>query len=719
MEKKYTLKGLDCPNCAAKIQNEISKVSGINSASVDLMTESLTIETDRGDRELFSDIEKAVHMFEPDVSVSERISERGARSAHDHCSGKQKNDGQVHSGGADDFDERSPLLRIIIGGFLLAAGVIISRFTKVNPYLSVGIYTASFLTLGYDVLFSALRNIINGRVFDENFLMSIASVGAFAIGEYPEAATVMLLYQIGEMFEKAAVGRSKRSISALMDIRPDTACVIRDGEELTVHPEEVDIGELILLRPGEKVPLDGVVEEGDTYLDMSALSGESRPVHAYIGSEVLSGGINKSGTVKVRTTKEFGESTATKIIDAVRNASSRKAPAENFITKFAKYYTPAVVGGAILLCVVPTLFFGLDFTTWFRRACTFLIVSCPCALVISVPLTFFGGIGAASRAGVLVKGSNYLELLSKLDAVIFDKTGTLTKGEFRVKEVIPADGVSKDDVLKYAAYAEAYSTHPIAESITAEATYIDRSKISDYTEISGHGVSVLYDGKKLLAGNEKLISQFGIKYDDCSAIGTKVYVAADSSYLGCIVIADSAKEDSAETISELKKLGIKKIVMLTGDSEEVARSVAGELGIDEYRASLLPGEKAEILWEIAKKDSESPLKVAFVGDGINDSPVLASADVGISMGQIGSDAAIEASDVVLMTDEPSKLIDAVAISKKTRHIVVENITFALAVKAILLVLGACGISGMWEAVFGDVGVTMLAVLNSMRMMKNK
>ena len=554
-------------------------------------------------------------------------------------------------------------------------------------------------------------------MFDEHFLMSVSTIGAFAIGEYPEAVAVMLFYQVGEFFQSLAVKRSRKSISDLMDICPDSATVKRNGVLQVVSPESVAVGEIIAVKPGEKIPLDGIVVDGESMLDTKALTGESVPRSIRKGDEALSGCINQSGLLTLKVTKSFGESTVSKITDLVENASARKAPTENFITTFARYYTPVVVGMAAVLAIIPPLVLGGGWSEWLRRGFVFLIVSCPCALVISIPLTFFGGIGAASKRGVLVKGGNYLEALNKVSVVVFDKTGTLTKGVFEVANIIPAAGYQKEQVLEYAAQAESYSNHPIAKSILA--TYgkpIDQKQFSGFEEISGHGISVMVQGKKVLAGNSKLMESEKIAYAACDAAGTKFYVAADGSYVGCILIADEVKPDSKCAIAELKKIGVEKTVMLTGDDERIGKSVADELGLDAYYAQLLPDQKVEKL-EMLDKQKRQGSKLAFVGDGINDAPVLARADVGIAMGGLGSDAAIEAADVVLMTDEPSKLVEAIDVAKATKRIVMQNIVIALGIKSAFLVLGALGMAGMWEAVFGDVGVTIIAVLNAMRILK--
>ena len=573
------------------------------------------------------------------------------------------------------------------------------------------------IILGGDVVMRAVKNIAKGRVFDENFLMSLSTVGAFIIGEYPEAVAVMLFYQVGEFFQEMSVKRSRKSIADLMDIRPDAATVSRNGELMVVSPETVRVGEVIIVKPGEKIPLDGIVLEGESMLDTKALTGESVPRSVHQGDEALSGCINQSGVLTIQVTKAFGESTVSKIIDLVENASSRKAPTENFITTFARYYTPVVVILAALLAIVPPLAFGGEWIDWISRALVFLVISCPCALVISIPLTFFGGIGAASKHGVLVKGSNYLEALNSVSTVVFDKTGTLTKGVFKVTDIFPVNGFTSEQVLEYAANAENLSNHPIAKSIlAAHGQEVDQEHITDYKEIPGHGISVNADGRKILAGNTKLMDAEGIEYTSCDQAGTKVYVGVDGQYAGCILIADEVKQDSSRAIAALKRLGVEKTVMLTGDDERIGKAVAEQLGLDEYYAQLLPDQKVEKL-ELLDSKKRSGTKLAFVGDGINDAPVLARADVGIAMGGLGSDAAIEAADVVLMTDEPSKLVEAIEVAKSTKRIVIQNIVIALAVKGLFLVLGAFGIAGMWEAVFGDVGVALIAVLNAMRITK--
>ena len=581
------------------------------------------------------------------------------------------------------------------------------------------VFIASYLIIGLEIVLKAIRNITRGKVFDENFLMAIATIGAFGIGEFPEAVAVMLFYQVGELFQSYAVDKSRKSISSLMDIRPDYANVKRENQILKVSPEEVKIGELIVVKPGEKVPLDGVIEEGKSMLDTSSLTGESMPQDVSVGDSVLSGCINKSGLLTIKVTKEFGESTVSKILDLVENASSKKSKSENFITKFAKYYTPTVVIIAVILAVVPPIIIkDAVFTDWLYRALTFLVVSCPCALVISIPLGFFGGIGGASKKGILVKGSNYLEAIAQTEIVVFDKTGTLTQGKFEVQK-IEAVEIEKEELLELAAYAENHSNHPI--SLSVKDTYknkIDMQKITQTEEIAGLGVKAVIDGKKVLVGNDKLMVESGIEYKKSTDIGTILYVAIDNKFAGYIVIADKIKDDSKKTIEILKENNIKKTVMLTGDKKQVGEHVSDILGLDEVYTELLPDGKVKKVEELLKQKSEKG-KLVFVGDGINDAPVLALADIGIAMGGLGSDAAIEAADVVIMTDEPSKIGNAIQISKKTMRIVRENIIFSLVVKIAVLILTACGLSTMWEAVFADVGVSIIAILNSLRVLRNK
>lgn len=608
------------------------------------------------------------------------------------------------------------LWRIIIGAAVLATAVLLNLN---NEWLQIALFIISYIIVGGDVVKRAVKNIFKGQVFDENFLMSIATIGAFFIGEYPEGVAVMLFYQVGELFQSYAVGKSRKSIASLMDIRPDYANVKKGDELVKVDPDEVQIGDIIVIKAGEKIPLDGKVIEGSSMIDTSALTGESVPREVEVGSDILSGCININGVITAEVTKEFGESTVSKILDLVENASSKKSNSEQFITKFARYYTPVVVIIAVFLAIIPPLVIdGATFSDWIYRALAFLVVSCPCALVISIPLSFFGGIGGASKKGVLVKGSNYLEALAETEIVVFDKTGTLTKGVFNVQEIHP-EGVSKEELLELTAHAESYSNHPISLSLKrAYSKEIDNGRISDVEEISGHGVIATVDGKKVMAGNIKLMKMMDIPYFKGELIGTIVHVAVNNKYIGYIVIADEVKEDSAQAIKELKAANIKQTVMLTGDNKSIGSKVAKELGLDKVYAELLPADKVEKLEELFSQKSKKG-KLAFVGDGINDAPVLTRADIGIAMGGLGSDAAIEAADVVIMTDEPSKIATAMKISKKTLKIAHQNIVFAIGIKIIVLILSAFGIATMWAAIFADVGVTIIAVLNAFRALNVK
>ena len=608
---------------------------------------------------------------------------------------------------------KKEVIKVVIALILFLISLIIPFE---NAWINIGIYIISYLIVGLDVLIEAIKNIFKGEVFDENFLMTIATIGAFAIGEYPEAVAVMLFYQIGEMFQSYAVDKSRKSIASLMDIRPDFANIKKNGSIEKVSPDKINIGDIIIVKPGEKVPLDGTIVDGNSMLDTSTLTGESVPREVSIGDEVLSGSINQNGLIEIKVTKNFGESTVSKILDLVENASSKKSKSENFISKFAKYYTPIVVVIAVLLAIIPPIIFKeTEFIQWLYRALTFLVVSCPCALVISIPLGFFGGIGGASKLGVLVKGSNYLEALSKTEVVVFDKTGTLTEGVFEVKKVNSVD-ITKEDLIKYAAYAESFSNHPIANSLKkAYGKDIENKRISETHELSGLGVNAVVDGNAVFVGNEKLMQEKNIEYIKCNEIGTILYVAINNQFKGTIIISDKIKADAKKAIEKLKKNNVKKIVMLTGDKKAVGESVAKELGLDEVYTELLPNNKVEKVEELMKSKSKKG-KLAFVGDGINDAPVLAISDIGIAMGGLGSDAAIEAADVVLMTDEPSKVVDAIKISKKTLKIVKQNIIFAIVVKILVLILSAIGLSNMWQAVFADVGVSVLAILNALRVL---
>ena len=701
VKKELLLEGLDCANCASKIEDKVNNMDLVSSASMNFMTKTLIIETEHTDKldEIIQNATSIVKKLEPDVTIREKVIESSTKKS-------KMQDNSVLN--------KKDLIRLGIGATIFCIALIL----KFSYWIEFALFFVSYLLVGGEVVLKAVKNITRGQVFDENFLMSIATIGAFSIGEFPEGVAVMLFYHAGELFQKVAVNRSRRSITALMDIRPDFANLKIGDDIRKVSPEDVKIGDIIIVKPGERVPLDGKVIEGKSMVDTSALTGESVPREVDAGNDVLSGFINKNGLLTIEVAKEFGESTVAKILDLVQNASSKKAPTENFITKFARYYTPVVVFVALALAVIPPLVIpGATFSQWIYRALVFLVISCPCALVISIPLSFFGGIGGASKSGILVKGSNYLEALNNVDTVVFDKTGTLTKGVFKVTRIQAENGVSEEEVLEYAAFAESYSNHPIAVSILkAYDQEVNKNEIESYDEISGHGIKVKVRGKEILTGNVKLMEKENISFDEAEAAGTIVHIAIDDKYAGFIVISDEVKEDSAKAVKALKDIGVKKLVMLTGDSKSVGTRVAQTLGLDEVYAELLPHQKVEKL-EMLDKQKSSKGKLVFVGDGINDAPVLARADVGVAMGGLGSDAAIEAADVVLMTDEPYKLVSAIKIAKRTRMIVWQNIIFALAVKGVVLLLGAGGIATMWEAVFADVGVTVIAILNAMRVMK--
>lgn len=615
--------------------------------------------------------------------------------------------------------QKKTLIRIIVSFVIFVPLFVLEHlgvFDKLpDEWILGGIYLVPYIIIGYDIIIKAARNISHGQVFDENFLMMIATFGAFGVKEFEEAVAVMLFYQVGELFQGYAVGKSRQSISEMMDICPEYANIEENGELKQVDPDDVEIGSIIVIKPGEKVPLDGAIIEGNSMLDTAALTGESVPRSAKAGDEIVSGCVNGSGTLKVKTTKAFEDSTVAKILELVENASSKKARVENFITRFAKYYTPVVTIAAVIIAIIPSIITG-NWGDWITRACIFLVISCPCALVISVPLGFFSGIGSASRIGVLVKGSNFLEAVAEVTTIVMDKTGTLTKGEFKVSEIVPS-GISEERLLEIAAYGESFSTHPIAASIKeAYDNKIDTDRIKDVKEISGHGVELLLDGKETLVGNGKLLKSHNIAYEEHKSGGTVVYVAYDNTFVGAIVISDTIKDGAKEAVADMKKVGVKNVVMLTGDRQKAAEEVAGELGIDTVYSELLPSDKVQKVEELlASKTGKE--KVAFVGDGINDAPVLTRADVGIAMGSMGSDAAIEAADIVLMDDDVRKIASTVKIARKTLGVVKQNIVFALGVKLIVLILGALGVANMWEAVFADVGVSVIAILNSMRVLK--
>lgn len=696
-QKTLYLLGLCCGDCAQKIETQVNRIEGVKTASLDFVTQRLTIEAI--DRKSLPVIIRQASQIALDIEPSIQIS---------YTDKKQEEDGSSAT--------RKWVYRISLtaGTLLFAAGI---AFDLPRPAELI-IFLLSYLFIGGEVVFRALKNISKGQVFDENFLMSVATIGAFAIGEYPEGVAVMLFYQVGEAFQRLAVNRSRKSISALMDIRPDFANLKVGNEIRKVTPEEVGIGDVIIVKPGEKIPLDGRIIEGSSALDTSALTGESLPRDVEPGNEVLSGSINKNGVLTIEVSKEFGESTISKILDLVQNASSKKAPTENFITKFARYYTPIVTFAALALAVIPPLVIpGATFSDWIYRALAFLVVSCPCALVISIPLSFFGGIGGASKNGILVKGSNYLEALNNIDTIVFDKTGTLTKGIFKVTKTVAAKGWSEAELLSYAAHTESFSNHPIALSIQkAYNQPIDQNRLTEQEEVPGHGIRVKIDGKLVLAGNGKLMEAEHISWQSVNEPGSIVYLAVDGIYAGHIIISDEIKPDSKKALNDLKALGVNQTAMLTGDTRIVGETIAREIGLDIVYSELLPHQKVEKLEQL-DKNRKSKGKLVFVGDGINDAPVLARADIGIAMGALGSDAAIEAADVVLMTDEPSKIVSAIKVARKTRAIVWQNILFAMGVKIVVLALAAFGIATMWEAVFGDVGVTVIAILNAMRAMK--
>lgn len=608
------------------------------------------------------------------------------------------------------------LFKILISAILLIIALVIPFK---NIWVKRSIFIVSYIIVGFEILKKAFRNISRGKVFDENFLMAVATIGAFAIGEFPEAVSVMLFYQIGELFQSYAVDKSRKSISNLMEIRPDYANLIKDEKEIKVDPDEIKIGDIIIVKPGEKIPLDGIIIDGNSMLDTKALTGENIPKMVKVGDEILSGCVNKEGILKIKVTKEFEESTVSKILDLVENASSKKSKSEKFISKFAQIYTPIVVVIAILLAIIPPLLIkNTTWIVWIYRALSFLVVSCPCALVISIPLGFFGGIGGASKQGILIKGSNYLESLSHTEAVVFDKTGTLTEGVFEVQKIMVSD-LTEEELIEIAAHAEGYSSHPIANSIKlAYGKEVDNKKIINIKELSGKGILANIEGKKVLIGNEKLMQENNINYKKLEDIGTVLYIAIDDCFAGAVLISDKIKKDSNKAIKDLKSHGIKKTIMLSGDKREVAEDISKELGIDSVYSELLPGDKVTKLEEILKNKSQNG-KIAFAGDGINDAPVLALADIGIAMGALGSDSAIEAADIVIMTDEPSKIVTAIKLSKKTMKIVKQNIVFAIFVKILILVLTAIGITSMWWAVFADVGVSMISIINSLRMLSKK
>jgi len=700
MNKTYAIMGLDCANCAAKIEHALRTADGVLEVHINLLTATLKIQFDpRLSGKINTLVKQTINKYEPEASIADSNTSNRKR-------------------------ETSSIIRLISGATVFTVAILADNFLSIelHPGMRIGLYIGAYLLLGSAVLFRALKGITRGNFFDENFLMSIATIGALAIGEYPEAVAVMLFYQIGELFQSMAVDKSKRSITELMDIRPDFANLKTTVGLIKVDPNNVQIGDYIVVKPGERIPLDGTVTEGSSTLDTSALTGESIPRKADVSDTVLSGCINVTGTLTINVTKAFAESTVSKIIDLVESAAGKKAKTENLITTLARFYTPLVVALAVLLAVLPPLLFNFQWQTWINRALIFLVISCPCALVLSIPMSFFSGIGKAAKNGILVKGGNYLEACNNIELVVFDKTGTLTKGIFKVTRIHTAPGFSSDTVLELAACAEAFSNHPIAISIAHEyGKDIMLDDLCEYTEHAGYGVSVKRNGDNIVAGNKKLMEKMGVACGDlekqiADIACTKVYIAINTTFAGCITISDEIKDDSRNAIAALKARGIQKTIMLTGDNPDIAHTVAAKVGIDEAHGGLLPHEKVAKIETLLVQKSRSG-KLAFVGDGINDAPVLAMADIGIAMGGIGSDAAIEAADIVLMTDEPSKVCTAIDIARFTKKVVWQNIVFALGVKAAFLTLGAFGIASMWGAVIADVGVSLLAVLNAMRILR--
>ncbi len=730
MEIKLVLSGLNCANCANKIEAKVNKIKGIENASLNFSTTVLTVEIEKEEEKnnIVNEIKLIVKKLEPHVKVIEKLDNKDINVGKISCTSGCCTDSHNHENNNEgrhshnhEFKERSGFVGYVKDNLLLIIGTIVYiialAYKSNENLLSFILFGISYLIIGGEVILTAIKNILRGEIFDENFLMSIATIGAFFIGEYPEAVAVMLFYQIGEVFQGYAVNKSRKSISSLMNIRADYANVLRDGKEIKVSPEEVSIGEVIIVKPGERVPLDGTVLEGISFIDTSALTGESVPREITSGNEILSGSINNNGVLKVKVDKEYGESTVARILELVENASNKKAPTEKFITKFAKVYTPIVVAIAVLVAIIPPIIIKDDtFSEWIYKALSILVVSCPCALVVSIPLGFFSGIGAASKKGILVKGGNYLEALKDSEIVVFDKTGTLTKGIFEVTE-INSINISKEELLEITAMGESLSNHPIAVSIAnAYGKEVNKEEIKDYKEVSGQGIEVTIRGEHVLLGNSKLMRNNNIAYNDIDSIGTIVHVAINGEYKGNIVISDEIKENVKEALAELKEAGIKRTIMLTGDNKNVADKVASDIGIDYVYSELLPGDKVSKIEEILNKKT-SKGKVLFVGDGINDAPVLARADIGVAMGGIGSDAAIEAADVVLMKDRIEEITEAIKVSRRTNMILWQNIIFSLGVKIIVMLLVGLGVTNMWAAVFADVGVTLIAVLNSMRIIR--
>ena len=759
-EIRLILSGLTCANCANKIETKVNNMNGVKEATLNFTTSTLIIELngERHDDDIILEAKSIINKLEPGVKVfnkneSNIIPKEVNKCTSDTCSIENKNEKENHThdknhshnnfrGESHEHSSEKPHehshehshnhshghshdhshgeavslkenMRLIIGAIVYAIALISTE----GSILSVVLFALSYVLVGGEVVLTAIKNILRGEVFDENFLMTVATLGAFFVGEFPEGVAVMLFYQIGEVFQSYAVNRSRKSITSLMNIRADYANVLKDGKEEKVNPETVNIDDVIIIKPGERVPLDGIVLDGTSFVDTSALTGESVPREVSTGEDILAGFINTNGVLKVKVTKNFKESTVSRILELVENASNKKAPTEKFITRFARIYTPIVVFSALALAIIPPLVIkDASFYDWIYRALIFLVVSCPCALVVSIPLGLFAGIGGASRKGILVKGGNYLEALKDVNTVVFDKTGTLTKGVFKVTEINNVD-IAKEELIKIAAISESLSNHPIAQSIIKEyGKEIDSNELSDYEEISGHGIKVTINNSQVLIGNYKLMEKFKIKYNNINSIGTIVHVAINNEYKGNIVISDEIKEGSKSAIEGLKAIGVSQTVMLTGDNKSVGEKVASLVGVDKVFAELLPGDKVEKVEDLIKNNSTEG-KVIFVGDGINDAPVLARADIGVAMGGIGSDAAIEAADVVLMKDDPEALVTAIKVARKTNKILWQNIIFSLGVKVLVLLLGAFGIANMWEAVFADVGVTVIAVINSTRCLK--
>ncbi|MEY8415124.1 heavy metal translocating P-type ATPase [Tissierella praeacuta] len=716
-EIELELNGLNCAGCAGKIEKLSRQIEGVEDASLDFVSKKLKINviTDDEANIVTEEIKKIVKRLEPHVIVIDKTDNKVRRHTHgnthscDHDCHHDHN-GHEHSHEHGEMN-KNEIIKLIFGGLLF----IIPLFFKLDGVPRFAVYFLAYIVVGYEVIIIAMRNLLAGMPFDENFLMTVATIGALVIGEYPEAVAVMLFYQVGEMFQGMAVNHSRKSISSLLDIRPDYANIEKNNKIIIVDPSEVEVGDIIIVKPGEKIPLDGVIVEGESSLDTSNITGESVPRNVGIGDKALSGVVNTHGVLKIKVDKEFGESTISKILNLVENASSKKAPTENFITKFAKFYTPVVVFIALAIAILPPLFVGGALKEWAYRACIFLVISCPCALVISVPLGFFGGIGGASKSGILIKGGNYLEALNEVDTIVFDKTGTITKGTFRVTEVRAYGNYTEEEILELAAYGESFSNHPIGKSIVeAYGKEINREYIKSYKEISGKGIEVDVQGEKITLGNKTLFDEKNIVIDKVDSIGTVVYVGKDNFHIGSIIVSDELKDNVVEDIKSLKALGIKETIMLSGDNEDTAKKVGKLVGLDNVYGNLLPQDKVSIFEDIIKKSNG---KVVFIGDGVNDAPVLARADIGIAMGGLGSDAAIEASDIVIMTDEIGKITTGIKIAKNTKKIVTQNIILALGVKLIVLILGSLGLATMWEAVFADVGVSIIAILNSIRALK--